>query len=121
MVGWGVAIAAAGLAHQLWLMVLLLAVAGAADLVSAVLRQSMMLVYAPDRMRGRLQGVNTVVVAGGPRLGDLRAGTMAAGFGGGVAWVAGGLASAVLVVVLAVAFPALVRYRAATASSGDRT
>ena len=45
-------------------------------------RQSMLQVYAPDRMRGRLQGVNTVVVAGGPRLGDLRAGAMAAGFGG---------------------------------------
>ncbi|WP_410810173.1 MFS transporter [Micromonospora sp. 067-2] len=121
VVGWGLAIAAAGLARQLWLMVALLAVAGAADLVSSVLRQTMLLVYAPDRMRGRLQGVNTVVVAGGPRLGDLRAGTMAAGLGGGVAWVAGGLASAVLVVVLAVAFPALLRYRAATASSGDRT
>ena len=71
-------------------------------------------------MRGRLQGVFTVVVAGGPRLGDLRAGAMAAGFGGEVAWVAGGLASAVLVVVLAVAFPALLRYRATTASSDDR-
>ncbi|RLP89635.1 MULTISPECIES: MFS transporter [unclassified Micromonospora] len=120
VVGWGVAIAAAGLARQLWLMIALLAVAGAADLVSSVLRQSMLLIYAPDRMRGRLQGVNTVVVAGGPRLGDLRAGTMAAGFGGGVAWVAGGIASAVLVVVLAAAFPALLRYRAA-ASSGDRS
>ncbi|RKF27717.1 MFS transporter [Micromonospora globbae] len=119
VVAWGVAIAAAGLAHQLWLMVLLLGVAGAADLVSAVLRQSMLLVYAPDRMRGRLQGVNTVVVAGGPRLGDLRAGAMAAGLGGGVAWVAGGVASAVLVVVLAVAFPALLRYRAATATGTD--
>ncbi|TDB80346.1 MFS transporter, partial [Micromonospora sp. KC721] len=77
VVGWGVAIALAGLARQLWLVVLLLAVAGSADLVSAVLRQSMLLSYAPDRMRGRLQGVNTVVVAGGPRLGDLRAGAMA--------------------------------------------
>lgn len=120
VVGWGLAIAAAGLARQLWLMVALLAVAGAADLVSAVLRQSMLLVYAPDRMRGRLQGVNTVVVAGGPRLGDLRAGAMAAGFGTGVAMVAGGLASAVLAVLLVVAFPALVRYRAATGHRADR-
>ncbi|MER7888619.1 MFS transporter [Micromonospora sp. NPDC094482] len=118
VVAWGLAIAAAGLAHQLWLMILLLGVAGAADLVSAVLRQSMLLVYAPDRMRGRLQGVNTVVVAGGPRLGDLRAGGMAAGLGGGVAWVAGGVGAAVLVVLLAVAFPALLRYRAATSSDG---
>ncbi|MCM0677120.1 MFS transporter [Micromonospora phytophila] len=120
VVGWGLAVAAAGLARQLWLMVLLLAVAGAADLVSAVLRQSMLLVYAPDRMRGRLQGVNTVVVAGGPRLGDLRAGAMAAGFGGGVAWIGGGLLSAALAVLLAVAFPALLRYRSATGSSGGR-
>ncbi|HEX2774741.1 MAG TPA: MFS transporter [Micromonosporaceae bacterium] len=111
VVGWGLAVALAGLARQLWLMVVLLALAGAADLVSAVLRQSMLLVYAPDRMRGRLQGVNTVVIAGGPRLGDLRAGAMAAGYGTGVAWIGGGLASAVLAVVLAVAFPVLVRYR----------
>ncbi|MGC5032898.1 MFS transporter [Micromonospora sp. DT229] len=112
VVGWGVAVALAGLARQLWLMVALLVLAGAADLVSAVVRQSMLIVYAPDRMRGRLQGVNTVVVAGGPRLGDLRAGAMAAGFGSGVAWVGGGLAAAVLAVLLAVAFPALTRYRA---------
>ncbi|EEP72967.1 major facilitator superfamily transporter [Micromonospora sp. ATCC 39149] len=112
VVGWGVAVAAAGLARQLWLVVGLLAVAGAADLVSAVLRQTMLLVHAPDRMRGRLQGVNTVVVAGGPRLGDLRAGAMAAGFGTGVAWVGGGLAAAVLAVLLVAVFPALVRYRA---------
>ncbi|MEV0425403.1 MFS transporter [Micromonospora sp. NPDC050495] len=113
VVGWGVAIALAGLAHQLWLVVALLGLAGAADLVSATLRQSMLLIYAPDRMRGRLQGVNTVVVAGGPRLGDLRAGAMAAAFGTGAAMVAGGLASAVLAVLLVAVFPALLRYRAA--------
>ncbi|MEU1885356.1 MFS transporter [Micromonospora sp. WMMD987] len=117
VVGWGLAVAAAGLARQLWLVVLLLAVAGAADLVSAVLRQSLLLVYAPDRMRGRLQGVNTVVVAGGPRLGDLRAGAVAAGFGPGVAWVGGGLLSAALAVLLVVSFPALLRYRAGTATA----
>ncbi|MFC4148801.1 MFS transporter [Micromonospora mangrovi] len=120
VVCWGLAIAAAGLAHRLWLMVALLAVAGAADLVSAVLRQSMLLVYAPDRMRGRLQGVNTVVVAGGPRLGDLRAGAAAAGLGTGVAWVGGGLVSAALAVLLVVAFPALLRYRAAATPPADR-
>ncbi|MGN9889694.1 MFS transporter [Micromonospora sp. L31] len=117
--GWGLAVAAAGLARQLWLVVLLLALAGASDLVSAVLRQSMLLVYAPDRMRGRLQGVNTVVIAGGPRLGDLRAGAVAAGFGTGVAWVGGGLVSAVLAVALVVVFPALLRYRATPAADRD--
>ena len=112
VVCWGLAIAAAGVARQLWLVVGLLAVAGAADLVSAVFRQSMLQVYAPDRMRGRLQGVNVIVVAGGPRLGDLRAGATAAAFGVGFAWVGGGVAAAVLTVLLALAFPALLRYRA---------
>ena len=92
-------------------MVLLLAVAGAADLVSAVLRQSILLVYAPDRMRGRLQGVNSVVIAGGPRLGDLRAGAMGAMYGGMIAWVAGGLLAALLAVLLVAFFPVLLRYR----------
>ncbi|RKR89860.1 putative MFS family arabinose efflux permease [Micromonospora pisi] len=112
VVGWGVSIAFAGLAHQLWLVVGLLALAGAADLVSSVFRQSMLQVYVPDRMRGRLQGVNITVVAGGPRLGDLRAGLMASSLGVGVAWVGGGLAVVVLAPLLALAFPALMRYRA---------
>ncbi|MEH1016112.1 MFS transporter [Micromonospora sp. CPCC 206060] len=111
VVAWGVAIACSGLARQLWLVLLLLAVAGAADLVSAVLRQTMLMVHVPDEMRGRLQGVNVVVVAGGPRLGDLRAGAAAAAFGTGIAWVGGGVAAIVLAVLLAVAFPALCRYR----------
>jgi MFS family permease len=111
VVAWGVLVALAGMAHSLWLMVVLLAFAGAADLVSAVFRQSILLVYAPDSMRGRLQGVMTVVVAGGPRLGDLRAGAMAAAWGVSVSWIGGGVAAAVLAVVLALAFPVLVRYR----------
>ena len=120
VVGWGVAIALAGLAGQLWVAVVLLGVAGAADLVSATLRQSMLLVYAPDRMRGRLQGVNTVVVAGGPRLGDLRAGATAAAFGTGFAMVGGGIAAAVLAVLLVAAFPALLRYRSVTPAEDRR-
>ncbi|WP_430641023.1 MFS transporter [Couchioplanes caeruleus] len=109
--GWGLAIGFAGFATSLWLMVLLLAVGGAADLVSAVYRQSILQVYAPDRLRGRLQGVFTVVVAGGPRLGDLRAGATAGVTGATASWAGGGFAAAGLAVVLALAFPALVRYR----------
>ena len=110
VVCWGLAIALSGLAWSLWVAVALLAAAGAADLVSAVYRQSMLQTYAPDQLRGRLQGVFIVVVAGGPRLGDLRAGAMGAAYGAGVAWVAGGVAAALLAVLLAVAFPALVAY-----------
>lgn len=112
VVVWGLAIAAAGLAPTLWLAVLMLAVAGAADLVSAVYRQTILQTYAPDDMRGRLQGVFIVVVAGGPRLGDLRAGAMAGLVGMTAAWVGGGLACAVLVLGALLA-PALRRYDAA--------
>jgi hypothetical protein len=92
-------------------MVLLLAVAGAADLVSAVYRQSILQTYAPDEMRGRMQGVFIVVVAGGPRLGDLRAGAAAAAFGVTASWVGGALLAAALV-SLALLVPALRNYDA---------
>ncbi len=107
---WGLAVAASGLAHRLWLAILLLAVGGAADLVSAVFRQTILQTYAPDEMRGRLQGVFTVVVAGGPRLGDLRAGATAAVVGATASWVGGGLVCAVLVVVTGLAVPSFLRY-----------
>ena len=111
VVGWGVAVGFSGFARSLWLMVLLLAVGGAADLVSAVYRQSILQTFAPDRLRGRLQGVFTVVVAGGPRLGDLRAGATAELTGATASWAGGGFLAAGLAVVLATVFPALVRYR----------
>jgi MFS family permease len=107
---WGLAVAAAGLAGSLWLAVLFMAVGGAADLVSAVYRQSIVQTYAPDGFQGRMQGVFIAVVAGGPRLGDLRAGFTAAVVGPTVAWVGGGIAAAVVAAVLAFAFPALLRY-----------
>jgi MFS family permease len=110
VVGWGLAVAAAGLAGQLWVMVALLAVAGCADLVSAVYRQTILQLQAPDALRGRLQGVFTAVVVGGPRLGDLRAGVMAAAWGTTLSWVAGGVAAAVVALLVAAAFPALWRY-----------
>lgn len=109
IVVWGLAVAAAGLSDTLWVVVALLAVAGAADLVSAVYRQTILQTYAPDEMRGRLQGVFIVVVAGGPRLGDVRAGTTAAFTGTTGSWVGGGIACAA-VVLLALLVPAFRRY-----------
>jgi MFS family permease len=119
VVAWGVTVALAGLAHSLWLAALLLALAGTADLVSAVYRQTLLQVYAPDELRGRLQGVFIVVVTGGPRLGDARAGIVAAGIGATASWVVGGVACAVVVVVLAVAFPSLLRYAATRQTDAD--
>jgi MFS family permease len=119
VIGWGLAIGFSGFAHSLWLMVLLLAAGGAADLVSAVYRQSILQVFAPDRLRGRLQGVFTVVVAGGPRLGDLRAGATADLTGATASWAGGGFVAAGLAVVLASVFPALLRYRPPRAAQID--
>jgi MFS family permease len=110
VVAWGLAVAAAGAAPWLWGVVALLAVAGAADMISAVYRQTILLNHAPDEMRGRMQGVFFAVVAGGPRLGDLRAGGMAEVTGVTIAWVSGGLAAAVVAAVLGLMFPVLLRF-----------
>lgn len=110
VVVWAGAVALAGLAPSLWLAVTLLAVAGAADLVSAVYRQTILQTAAPDRMRGRLQGVFTVVVAGGPRLGDLRAGIMASVLPLTVAWSATALACVVLVLAGGILVKSFWRY-----------
>jgi MFS family permease len=111
VVAWGTAVAISGLAHQLWLVVVLLALAGAADLVSAVFRQTILQTYAPDEMRGRMQGVFIAVVAGGPRLGDVRAGAMAAATSATVSWVGGGVACVVMVLVAAIAVRPFWNYR----------
>uniref|UniRef100_A0A1S1QD51 MFS transporter n=1 Tax=Parafrankia colletiae TaxID=573497 RepID=A0A1S1QD51_9ACTN len=115
IVVWGGAIAAFGLVHNIALAVLLLAVAGAADLVSAVFRTSILNVATPDALRGRLQGVFLVVVAGGPRIGDLESGTAASLVSPAFSVVSGGLACIGGVLAAAVAVPALVRYDATTA------
>ena len=118
IVVWGLCIAVSGLAHRLWLAVLLLAVAGAADLVSAVYRQTILQTYAPDQMRGRMQGVFVVVVAGGPRLGDLRAGATAAVTGATFSWVGGGLLCSVGVLVAALLVRPFWRYDATGGPAG---
>ena len=75
--GWGVAIAAFGFAESLWLALVLLAVAGAADDVSAIFRSTIMLTATPDEMRGRLVGIEFAQVASGPTLGNIEAGLVA--------------------------------------------
>jgi len=111
---WGGAIAGFGLTRLLWLGVALLAVAGAADMVSGVFRSTILQVAAPDELRGRLNGVFFVVVAGGPRLGDLESGAVAAATSPAVSAVSGGLACLLGVVALALVVPAFARYDART-------
>jgi MFS family permease len=112
IVVWGLAIAAFGLTSTLWVGLAFLALAGAADMVSAVFRSTILQVATPDALRGRLQGVFLVVVAGGPRLGDVESGTVAALFGERVSIVSGGLICVAGIAVLTAAFPRFARYDA---------
>lgn len=108
---WGIGVALFGLTGSLWLAVLFLAIAGGGDLISSVYRSSMLQTVATDEMRGRMQGVFIVVVAGGPRLADLWHGSAAAAVGPGLAATIGGLAVIVGVVVVVARFPEFWRYR----------
>jgi MFS family permease len=107
---WGLAIAGAGLAGELWLAAVFLALAGAADSVSAVCRSIINQTVTPDALRGRMSSVFMLVVTSGPRLGDIEAGTVAAAVSTRFSVVSGGLACLVGTVVVCAAFPALARY-----------
>ncbi|MFD2078766.1 Predicted arabinose efflux permease, MFS family [Actinopolymorpha cephalotaxi] len=110
---WGLAIVGFGLSPWLWLAAFFLALAGMADLVSMVFRGTIMQSAATDEMRGRMQGVFTVVVAGGPRLADLLHGTAGAAVGTSLAVSGGGVLVVVAMLAAVVAFPIFWRYRAA--------
>ncbi|GHJ33394.1 MFS transporter [Streptomyces hygroscopicus subsp. sporocinereus] len=110
VVAWGVAITGFGLSPSLWWAVAFLALAGVADMVSMVYRGTILQSAATDDMRGRMQGVFTVVVAGGPRIADLLHGTAGSLLGPRAAVTAGGLLVAATTLGLAVAVPAFRRY-----------
>ncbi|HET6816453.1 MAG TPA: MFS transporter [Mycobacteriales bacterium] len=107
---WGGSIALFGFTRTLWVALVLLGIAGAADMVSAIFRNTILQVATPDSLRGRLQGVFIVVVTGGPRIGDVEAGSVAAAFGTQISVVTGGLACVAGVGILAAMFPSFARY-----------
>lgn len=108
--GWGAFIALAGLVDSIWPAAALFALAGAADSVSAVCRTTMSQTLTPDRMRGRVTSVFSLVVAGGPRLGDVESGTVAALTSPAFSVVSGGLVCLASVGLVAAAFPDLAAY-----------
>ena len=123
MTGFGVA---GGLANgspvpMLGVAVTMLAIGGAADMASAAFRQSMLLTAASDDVRGRLQGVFIVVVAGGPRIADVLHGSAAGVAGASAAAAGGGVLVVVLTVVAALAVPAFVRYRLPRTAGAEET
>lgn len=107
---WGAAIAAAGLMPSIWPAAAMLAIAGAADSVSAVCRSIINQTVTPEILRGRMSAIFTLVVTSGPRLGDLEAGVAASLTTAGIAVVSGGLACIVGVVLITALFPALAAY-----------
>lgn len=110
--GWGLAVAVFGLTRNLWLGMFFLALAGYADTASMVFRTTMLQAATPDDMRGRLQGVFIVVVAGGPRLGDFLAGTAAELTSPTTAVTGGGLACVLVLGLLALRWRNFARYDA---------
>ena len=109
---WGASVALFGTTSSLLLAVVLLAVGGAADLVSSVYRTSILQTVATDEMRGRMQGVFIVVVAGGPRLADLWHGPAASWVGPGAAAAIGGVLVVAGALVVVRRYPVFWRYRA---------
>lgn len=116
--GFGVVVAASpgapesGVSWLLWPAIGCLVVAGAADAVSAVFRMTILQAATPDELRGRLQGVFVVVVAGGPRLGDVVLGTAAALTAEATTAIGGGLACVLVVLVVALRQRTFLRYDA---------
>jgi MFS family permease len=109
---WGVAIALLGFAQTAWLALAMLALAGAADFVSAVFRSNILLTVTPDSMRGRLSGIELAQVAGAPEIGNLEAGIVASLTSVRTSIVSGGILTVIGTVIAALALPAFVRYDA---------
>jgi len=117
--GFGLSVTLAGHAATLMLILglIFMMIAGAGDVASAAIRSSMLQSAADDNVRGRLQGVFTVVVAGGPRIADVVHGGAAAVVGTAAATTGGGVLTIVGIALCAVLVPSFVAFRAKTAST----
>src|SRR4030095_8923102 len=92
------------------LIFLALALTGAADSVSTIIRNTIRQLNTPDSMRGRMTGINQIFFMGGPQLGEIEAGAVAQGFGVPFAIITGGVGTILGVWLVASIWPALTRY-----------
>jgi MFS family permease len=113
VMGYGAATVAFGLSRQFWLSFLCLAATGAADTVSTVLRNLVRQLETPDRLRGRMTGVNMIFFMGGPQLGELEAGLVANWRGPVFSVVSGGLGCLIATAWIVASTPILRSYRSA--------
>ncbi|MEO3803752.1 MFS transporter [Nonomuraea sp. B1E8] len=111
---WGAAVALAGLATNVWLIVVCIALAGAADMISGIFRMTMWNQTIPQELRGRLAGIELLSYASGPMLGNARAGLMANLGGTRFSLGAGGVLCVAAVLGLAAALPKFRGYDART-------
>ena len=111
---WGVGIILLGLAKSLWLALLALALAGAADMISGIFRSTIWNQTIPDRLRGRLAGIEQVSYSSGPLLGDVEAGIVGSLAGVRASIISGGVLCVVGVAAAALLLPAFRRYDART-------
>jgi MFS family permease len=118
VITWGIAITCFGLTSWLPGALALLAVAGWADVISAVFRGTIIQLAVPDALRGRLSGLQIAVVSGGPRIGDAESGAVAAGFGDTISVVSGGLACIAGALLLARLLPGFRHQRTPAAHDG---
>ena len=111
VIGWGLAVAVFGMTNSIAVALTMLALAGAGDVVSAIFRGTIIQLSAPDELRGRLSSMHMAVVAGGPRLGDLEAGVVAAVTSVRFSVVSGGLACVLGALAIARWAPQFSNYR----------
>jgi MFS family permease len=112
IIAWGVFIICFGVfIGPLWLAVVFLALAGAADMVSMILRGLIVQLISPDEFRGRMSAVNAMFVIGGPMLGQFESGLVAGIFTPEISVVTGGLACIIATVIIAVSVPNLLRVK----------
>jgi MFS family permease len=109
---YGAATIGFGLSRVFWLTFLCLALTGVADTVSMIIRNVIRQLETPDRLRGRMAGINMVFFAGGPQLGEIEAGLVANWFGAALAVITGGIGCLMTTTGIAAATPQLRRYRA---------
>jgi MFS family permease len=109
--GYGLATVVFGFSRLFWLTFVCLAMTGATDTISMVIRNIVRQLETPDRLRGRMTGVNMVFFMGGPQLGELEAGAVANWFGAPFSVITGGLGCLVATAWVAASTPALRRYR----------
>src|SRR5437762_12955106 len=107
---YGAAMIAFGVSRVFWISLVMLAATGAADAVSTILRQTIRQLLTPNKLRGRMTSINMIFFMGGPQLGEVEAGTVAALIGAPLSVVIGGVACVLAAVLTLVKAKSLRRY-----------